>query len=318
MSSQSGHQPQKIHASRIYTASLTFFNPKLRNHLIIMAAVEIPRGDVTTAINFVKPLEPGDEPYYMYIRKAPPEGVPLFNLRIEPQVTTIHDLRGLEDTVSFDKDSLKLLQNAPVPTGVDFSSDESIQSKHYPSVEKQIREAMPESTKIHVFRHAVRKTDDPAKYAPAAMFAHIDQMGPAVADRVRRHLGDEAESLLRGRYRLVHHWQVINEPVQSCPLTFASAETVGPDDVDPVVSHLPSFSEDFGVARFRKAQKWQYWSGVKPSEAILMQLFDSAAADPASGVKGGRAIHSAFMDPRTPENAPPRFSIETSVLVFGP
>ncbi|KAH8587797.1 hypothetical protein B0O99DRAFT_640794 [Bisporella sp. PMI_857] len=283
-----------------------------------MAVVDIPRGDLFTAINFVKPLSLGDEPYYMYVRKAPPEGVPIFNLQIESHNTTIHDLRGIEDSVNFDNDSLKLLKSAPVPTGVEFESEESVKKIHYPSVEKQIREAIPDATKIVVFRHAVRKTDNPAQYAPAALFAHVDQTAPAVADRVRRHLGSQADSLLKGRYRLVHHWQVINEPVQTFPLAFASAATVGADDIAPIVSHLPDFSEDFGTPRFRESQKWFYWSGVTPNEAILMQLFDSAASDPASGVKGGRAIHSAFVDPRTAADAPPRFSIESSVLVFGP
>ncbi|KAI1820158.1 hypothetical protein F4861DRAFT_80821 [Xylaria intraflava] len=279
---------------------------------------EIPRGDITTAINFVKPLAQGDEPYFMYVRKAPPEGVPIFNLQFEQHVTTIHDLRGRESSVNLNNDSLQLLKEASLPTGVNFASNESITKLHYPSVEKQIRAAMPDASKIFVFRHAVRKTDNPAEYAPAALFAHVDHTAPAVADRVTRHLGSEAPSLLKGRYRLVHHWQVINEPVQTCPLAFVSASTVGDNDVAPVVSHLPDFSEDFGVAHYQAGHKWYYWSGVAPNEAILMQLFDSAAADPASGVKGGRAVHSAFVDPRTPADAPPRFSIETSVLVFGP
>lgn len=35
-----------------------------------MAAVEIARGDVSTNINFLKPLGPDDDPYYIYIRCA--------------------------------------------------------------------------------------------------------------------------------------------------------------------------------------------------------------------------------------------------------
>lgn len=284
----------------------------------IMAAVEIPRGDVCASINFLKPLGPDDDPYYIYIRCAPPEGIPPMNLRIEPHRTTIHDLRGHEQTVNLDQDSIKLLASAAIPPEVDFGSDESIKHAYYPAVEKHLRAAIPDATQIRIFRHAVRHTGAPKQYAPAALFAHVDQTGPAVADRVRRHLGTEASSLLQGRFRLIHFWQVINGPVQTMPLAFASAATVSDADLAPVVSHLADFSEDFGAPRFNESQKWYYWSGVDPGEAIVMQLFDSAAADPASGVRGGRAIHSAFKDPRTPENALPRFSIETSALVFGP
>jgi hypothetical protein len=240
------------------------------------------------------------------------------NLRIEPRLTTIHDLRGHEETVNLDHDSLKPLRSAPVPYQVDFGSDESIKNTYYPAVEKHLRAAIPDATKMSIFRHAVRHTGAPKEYAPAALFAHVDQTGPAVADRVRQHLGMEAPALLQGRFRLIHFWQAINGPVQTMPLAFASAATVSDADISAIVSHLTDFSEDFGAPQFSENQKWYYWSGVGPDEAIVMQLFDSAAADPTSGVRGGRAIHSAFKDPRTPENALPRFSIETSVLVFGP
>ena len=283
-----------------------------------MTAVEIPRGDVTANINFLKPLGPYDDPYYIYIRCAPPESVPPMNLRIEPHSTTIHDLRDREHTVNLDHDSIKLLRSAAIPPGVDFGSDESIKDTYYPDVEKHIRAIIPDATKICIFRHAVRHTGAPRQYAPAALFAHVDQTGPAVADRVRRHLANEASSLLQGRFRLVHFWQAINGPVQTMPLAFASAATVSDADVAPVVSHLADFSEHFGAPRFNEDQKWYYWSGVDSGEAIVMQLFDSAVVYPANAVYGGGAIHSAFKDPRTPENALPRFSIETSVLVFGP
>lgn len=285
---------------------------------ILMTEAKIPRGDVSTNINFLKPLGPDDDPYYIYIRCAPPEAVPLMNLRIEPRPTMIHDLRGHEETVNLDHDSLNLLRSAPVPYQVDFGSDESIKNTYYPAVEKHLRTAIPDATKMSIFRHAIRHTGAPKEYAPAALFAHVDQTGPAVADRVRRHLGMEAPALLQGRFRLIHLWQAINGPVQTMPLAFASAATVSDADISAVVSHLSDFSEDFGAPQFSENQKWYYWSGVGPDEAIVMQLFDSAAADPASGVRGGRAIHSAFKDPRTPDNALPRFSIETSVLVFGP
>ena len=77
------------------------------------------------------------------------------------------------------------------------------------------------------------------------------------------------------------------------------------------------FTEDFLAPIYRDHQKWHYLSGVRATEAILLQIFDSAAGKPGGKVKGGRAPHVAFTDPRTPERAPPRWSIEVSCLVFG-
>ena len=47
-------------------------------------------------------------------------------------------------------------------------------------------------------------------------------------------------------------------------------------------------------------------------ETMVFKNYDSDALMPKSGV----GMHSSFNDPRTPEDAPPRESIETRVVCF--
>ncbi|KAJ6142461.1 hypothetical protein N7471_001914 [Penicillium samsonianum] len=231
----------------------------------------------------------------MSIKCSPPEGVSYTNIRGEPSMVTVQDLRGKESSVNLDHDSIHIVQG-------------------------QILANVPGATKVHIFRHGIRYTNNfPVPYNPPALIAHLDHTGAAVVDRVRYHLHEEeAEKLLQGHYRVIHFWQCLNGTVYTCPLAIASSATVKDKDIVTMVSHLKDLSEDFGAPINRDHQKWYYLFRVGADEAIMLQIFDSYGSKPGSGVKGGRAVHVAFKDPRTPPNAPYRWSIETSALVFGP
>ena len=60
--------------------------------------------------------------------------------------------------------------------------------------------------------------------------------------------------------------------------------------------------------------KWYYWSGVGEGERILLECFDSQ-----KGGKGEsrRVPHTAFVDPRSPDGAKERESVEVRALIFG-
>ena len=63
--------------------------------------------------------------------------------------------------------------------------------------------------------------------------------------------------------------------------------------------------------QFSPSHRWVYFSGMRPDEVLLIKCHDSAT--------DGRArlsFHSAFEDPNTPADAPPRESIELRTLVF--
>ena len=62
---------------------------------------------------------------------------------------------------------------------------------------------------------------------------------------------------------------------------------------------------------YNPKHRWYYFPRMERNEAILLKCYDSK--------DDGRArftAHSSFVDPTTPEGAPPRQSIEARTLAF--
>jgi hypothetical protein len=63
--------------------------------------------------------------------------------------------------------------------------------------------------------------------------------------------------------------------------------------------------------KFTPDHRWFYFPKMTADEALLLKCYDSATDGRARF-----APHTAFVDPTTPEDAPPRESIELRALVF--
>ena len=59
------------------------------------------------------------------------------------------------------------------------------------------------------------------------------------------------------------------------------------------------------------AHVWFYFPQMTRNEALMFKVFDSDAGKPTRFT-----AHTAFDDPNTPPNAPPRESIETRTFAF--
>lgn len=83
-----------------------------------------------------------------------------------------------------------------------------------------------------------------------------------------------------------------------------------PDDALIGIEHrYPDRTGETAGVKATEGQRWWYWSGMEGGERLLLQCSDSE--------KGARVPHTAFVDPRSPEGARPRESIEVRALVFG-
>jgi len=277
----------------------------------------IPRGDVTATLNFYSPPADGSAPFN-YVEE-PPEGQPQRNFGAAPHHVTIHDARGREPSFTLDNDAFAIIRDLPPSSETEFLDDDSIRQKYYPELERLLLDHVPGSSKVVFFDHTIRRARPDAHRAPVTR-VHIDQTATSAELRVRRHLGEEADRLLRGRYRIINVWRPLNkEPVESFPLAFASSATLKDEDVVPVEHRYRSgyVGQTAGI-RYSPDQQWWYLSGMTGDERILLECFDSEALKEGSGVKGGRVAHTAFEDPRTRPDAPGRESIEVRALVFGP
>ncbi|KAI2611100.1 uncharacterized protein GGS25DRAFT_481402 [Hypoxylon fragiforme] len=293
-----------------------------------ITASPVPRGPVTANLNFTIRPAPGTVAFN-YV-DTPPAGQPQRNLAQEAHPVRISDIRGRESEFTLDRDAFQVIsgvlpskeeQVQEGSSASNFTDDASIAAHYYPEVEQLLLSSIPGSTRVVIFDHTIRRAD-PSAPRRAVQLAHIDQTATSAAQRVRRHVADpdEAEALLRGRYRIVNVWRTLNKnPVESMPLAFGSSASLSQDDVIPVEHRYPNgYVGQTAAIAYNPSQQWYYLSGMTGDERLLLECFDSESLKEGSGVAGGRVPHSAFEDPRTRVDAEGRESIEVRTLVFGP
>lgn len=234
--------------------------------------------------------------------------MPKNNYTYEEAEVEIQDIRGRESQFNLNDHAFAVVGGVESQEK-DFSDDEHIKRVYYPEVEKVILDNVPGAKRVFLFDHTIRRAAPGAPRAPVIR-AHIDQTAKSTRWRVELHLPDEAEELLKGRYRIINVWRPLNGPVVSSPLAFANSKSVDDSCVVPVEHRYPHRTGETAGIKNAPGQEWHYWSGMTNDERLFLQCFDSQGT-------GARVPHTAFKDPRTLPHFPGRESIEVRALVFG-
>ncbi|KAH0832945.1 hypothetical protein J3R83DRAFT_11917 [Lanmaoa asiatica] len=253
--------------------------------------VPAPR-DVQTTFNYYQPTD--DQAPYFYVEE-PPAGVLRSNIGMDPRPAVVRDARGKEETLGLDVSGFQFVTYPSVEK--EFVDEEKIRTVYYTEVEELLKKHTDRA-----FQGAVRTP---------VHNVHVDQTSEAAEQRVRLHMGDEAERLLKGRYRIINVWRPIANPVAHNPLGVADFRTVDVD-VDLVPTRLIYPDREGGTygVKYDPGHKWYYLSDQTPDEATLIKCFDSDTG------KARLTPHSAFSDKTSPADAPQRQSIEVRALVF--
>jgi hypothetical protein len=244
----------------------------------------------------------------------PPPGEPKSTVLPEPHRVPVLNGRPIADGFSLDREGFALVQH---PTVVrDFYNDKEVREVYYPAAEIFIR-AKLRADRVFVFDHTVRKRVEGAADVRGrgprqpATRVHVDQTHSSGANRVREHLPDEADQLLKGRVQVINLWRPIRGPLRDAPLAMCDATTVAADDLIASDLIYPNRNGETYSVKFNPNHRWFYFPEMKVDEALLLKCYDSAT--------DGRARftpHTAFVDPNTPADAEPRESIELRTLVF--
>jgi hypothetical protein len=265
---------------------------------------------VTAELNYLAPTS-GKPRTYAF---DPPPGEPKSTNLAEPRRVPIFDGRAIANTFSLDREGFHLVRH---PTAVkDFYDEAQIQRIYYPAAEAFLRATL-KADRVFLFDHTVRRRVEGAAdirgagpRQPATR-VHVDQTVTSGPNRVREHLPEEADELLKGRVQVINLWRPIRGPVRDAPLAMADGTTVAPDDL--VASDLiyPNRRGETYSVKYNPNHRWFYFPEMTADEAILLKCYDSAT--------DGRTRfgpHTAFVDPTTPAGTPPRESIELRALVF--
>jgi hypothetical protein len=141
---------------------------------------------------------------------------------------------------------------------------------------------------------------------------HNDYTEKSGPQRVRDLLGpEEAERAFKHRYAEYNVWRPIAGPVRMAPLALVDSSTIAPADLAVCDLVYTDRTGEIYIGVYNPAHHWNYFPRMERNEAILIKCYDS--------MKDGRArfsLHSAFIDPTSPPDAPPRESIEVRAFAF--
>ncbi|PSR97274.1 hypothetical protein PHLCEN_2v4337 [Hermanssonia centrifuga] len=275
-------------------------------------AVLSPR-DVPTHLNYYSSRGNGAPYLYAY---EPPAGEEPNNLGQDTQPVIIHDARGKEEEygLSLDTSGFQFVKHTSVEK--DFTDKAKIQEIYYKEVEELLKKQTG-AKRVFIFDHTIRRRPDSDKIIEGEPVrgpvesVHIDQTFDASIGRVHRHLGADAERLLKSRVRLINVWRPIGNPVAHFPLAVSDWRTLDTEH-DLVVVRLiypDREGNTFGV-KYNPNHRWYYLSDQTPEEVTLIKCYDSEVD------RARLTPHTAFLDSTSPKDAPYRESIELRALVF--
>jgi hypothetical protein len=224
----------------------------------------------------------------------------------------IYDGRAIAANLSLEREGFVFLRH---DTKVkDFYNEDEVRSVYYPEVAQLVKETSG-ARRVLVFDHTLRSADSAIREAKQisgpVRNAHNDYTEWSGPQRVRDLLPDEAEELLQHRFAVVQVWRPIRHPVQREPLAIADARSIDMKELFPSSRVYPDRVGEVYHCAYNPGHRWYYFPNMERYEAVVFKTFDS--------IKDGRArwtAHTAFDDPTSPLDAPPRESIEMRTLAF--
>jgi hypothetical protein len=244
----------------------------------------------------------------------PPAGVPRSSGEVDSRTVTIRNARGFRD-LTLDISGFETIWHRSTLTDWEsFQNSERVKTIDYPEVEAALK-SHTGADKVVIFDHTLR--DSTVEQGGAALRepvrrVHDDQTFASAPRRVARHLApDETAWRLQRRFAIVNFWRPVEGPVLRTPLAICDARSIESRDLIPSDLVYPDWVGETYAIAFNPHHRWYWYPEQAPTEATLLKVYDSA--------KDGRArmtAHTAFDDPTSAQDAPPRRSIEIRSILF--
>jgi hypothetical protein len=271
------------------------------------AAVDAPA--VTANLNYLVPT--GVKPVNETLAPGPGGLMRRVTGLFQEHPVSIRDGRMLRDDFTLDGCGFEFVERPTRMT--DFFDPEELARVYYPETEQLIA-ARTGASRIHVFDHTLRSSDEAERVARKIrepfLSVHNDYTEWSGPQRVRDLLPDEADALLARRFAIVQVWRPL-KTVQRDPLAIADARSLDAKDFVAAERRFPDRVGEIYQFQFNPHHCWYYFPQMKREEALVFKVYDSAT--------DGRArwgAHTAFEDPSSDASAPARESIEVRALVF--
>lgn len=209
---------------------------------------------------------------------------------------------------AFDREGFELIEHKT--TNVDFSSDQDVEEQYYPQIACLFQERLG-AEEVLVFDHTVRIEAETEGVRKPVRHVHNDYTAASTAQRVRDLTGARSNSLLERRFAQVNFWRPLDNPVLMSPLAMIDARPLSPEHlVKAKVLYGDRRGEVYEVTH-DTSHRWFLFPTMRPEEAVFFRGYDSSEI-----VTHPFTPHSAFDDPNSPVDAPPRKSIELRAMAF--
>ena len=201
-------------------------------------------------------------------------------------------------------------------TKVSDFTDEAERARVYdPEVQALIKKHSGASDVV-VFDHTVRVTDDESQRVsgarPTVKGVHNDYTERSAPVRLREIVGEaEAERRMKKRWAIIQVWRPIRGDVMIDPLGICDGRSIPWKGFIRVERRYKYRTGEVYHIAHDPQHAWYWFPRMTRNEALVFKVFDS------DETKLSRfTAHSAFDDPNTPTDAPPRESIETRTFAF--
>lgn len=265
------------------------------------------RGYVEAALSYI--VETGEKP--VSATYGPDSTLHTHTGTYRDHVMRIRDARRTDEAFSLDREGFRLVRHETAVK--DFYDEDEVRAVYHAELEALVK-AETGCTRAVVFDHTRRAGDEDTREAHKVRgpvrHVHNDYTEWSGPQRVRDLLPDEAGELLKHRIQVIQVWRATRGPILSSPLGICDARSIAAGDLIPTERRYPNRVGEIYHVSYNPAHNWAYFPEMTRDEALVFKCYDSAP-DVARFT-----VHSAFQDPTSTPDAPPRESMEARILAF--
>jgi hypothetical protein len=202
------------------------------------------------------------------------------------------------------------------PTQVRDFTDEAERASVYDREVQALICKYSGASEVLVFDHTLRVSNEDGQKnlgaRPTVKGVHNDYTEASAPRRLREIVGDaEAERRFTKRWAIIQVWRPIRGTVLIDPLGICDGRSIPQKGFIRVERRYKYRTGEVYHIAHDPGHAWFYFPRMTRDEALVFKVFDSDATKPSRFT-----AHSAFDDPNTPADAPPRESIETRTFAF--
>lgn len=217
---------------------------------------------------------------------------------------SVEDLRGRENTLRFETDSVAFFNKPTVVT--EFGEGEHWKADYDRELTALLQNEVG-AREVVIFDHTVR-VDDPNSGRKPARNVHSDYSEAGARQRLKDLLGvEKAAEWEKDHFGFINVWRPVKHPITTAPLGFVRSQTVKPDDWIMLDLIYPDRRGQIMGLVHTRAHEWIYLSEMTPAEVAVFNIYDN---------KGLASIAHSALDLGEPQGVlHPRMSIESRTLV---